>query len=125
LKKRKLCQWGRKHCRKLTLIQCVLEDLMTNNWALWSVEAFSHRFDMELDLQSLFGLHVYTAVPEIIDQVFAKTSQKRLFSMTEYERFGLVFTKTRVYKSGTVLSDCDLATPPRIWAHIRGRPKLR
>jgi hypothetical protein len=39
------------------------------------------------------------AVPEIIDTVFAKTSPKRYFSMTEYERFVLVFTKTRVYKS--------------------------
>ncbi len=41
-----------------------------------------------------------THVPEIIDTVFAKTSSKRSFSMTEYERFGLVFTKTRVYKFG-------------------------
>jgi hypothetical protein len=39
-------------------------------------------------------------VAEIIDPVFVKTSLKRLFSMTEYERFGLVFTKTRVYKFG-------------------------
>jgi hypothetical protein len=39
-------------------------------------------------------------VPEIIDTVFTKTSPKRSFSMTEYERFGLVFTKTRVYKFG-------------------------
>jgi hypothetical protein len=37
-------------------------------------------------------------VPEIIDPVFDKTSPKRSFSMTDYERFGLVFTKTRVYK---------------------------
>ncbi len=37
-------------------------------------------------------------VLEIIDPVFAKTSPKRSFSMTDYERFGLVFTKTRVYK---------------------------
>jgi hypothetical protein len=37
-------------------------------------------------------------VPKIIDRVFAKTSPKRSFSMTEYERFGLVFTKTRVYQ---------------------------
>ncbi len=35
-----------------------------------------------------------------VDPVFAKTSPKRSFSMTEYERFGLVFTKTRVYKFG-------------------------
>ncbi len=41
-----------------------------------------------------------TAVPEIIDTVFAKTSPKRSFSMTEYERLGIVFTKTRVYKFG-------------------------
>ncbi len=39
-------------------------------------------------------------MPEIIDPVFAKTSPKRSFSMTEYEHFGLVFTKTRVYKFG-------------------------
>ncbi len=39
-------------------------------------------------------------VTEIIDKVFAKTSPKRSFSMTEYERFGHVFTKTRVYKFG-------------------------
>ncbi len=40
-------------------------------------------------------------MPEIIDLVFAKTSPKRS-SMTEYERFGLVFTKTRLYiNSGT------------------------
>jgi hypothetical protein len=41
-----------------------------------------------------------TPVPEIIVTVFAKTSPKRSFSMTEYEPFGLVFTKTRVYKFG-------------------------
>jgi hypothetical protein len=39
-------------------------------------------------------------VPKILDTVFAKTSPKRWFSMTEYERFGLFFTKTRVYKFG-------------------------
>ncbi len=42
----------------------------------------------------------YSTVPEIIDAVFAKTSPKRWFSMTEYERFGLVFTQTRVYEFG-------------------------
>jgi len=39
-------------------------------------------------------------MPKIIDPVFAKTSPKRSFSMTEYARFGLVFTKTPVYKFG-------------------------
>ena len=43
------------------------------------------------------------AVPEIIDPVFAKTSLKRLFSMTEYERFGLVFAKSGSLISGTGL----------------------
>jgi hypothetical protein len=41
-----------------------------------------------------------TAVPEIIDPVFAKTSQNARFLLSEYERFGLVFTKTQVYKFG-------------------------
>ncbi len=39
-----------------------------------------------------------STVPEIIDLVFLKTSPKRAFSMTEYKRIGVVFTKTRVYK---------------------------
>jgi hypothetical protein len=39
-------------------------------------------------------------VPEIIDPVFAKTSTKRSLSMTAYACFGLVFTKTLVYKFG-------------------------
>jgi hypothetical protein len=42
----------------------------------------------------------YHPVPEIIDPVFAKTSQNARFLLSEYERFGLVFTKTRVYKFG-------------------------
>jgi hypothetical protein len=41
-----------------------------------------------------------TPVPEIINLVFANTSPKRSFSMTEYEPSGLVFTKTLVYKFG-------------------------
>ncbi len=53
----------------------------------------------------------YRTVPEIIDPVFAKTSPKRSFSMTEYERFGLVFTKTRVYKFGH-------------WRHYKEKGKL-
>ncbi len=40
-------------------------------------------------------------VPEIIDPVFAKTSPKRSFCMTENERFGLVFVKTGSINSGT------------------------
>jgi len=42
-----------------------------------------------------------TSVPEFIDPVFAKTSPKRSFSMTEYERFGLVFAKTGSINSST------------------------
>ncbi len=40
-------------------------------------------------------------VPEIIDLVFAKTSPKRSFSMTEYERFGLIVTKSGSVNSST------------------------
>ncbi len=45
-------------------------------------------------------MYIYSTVPKIIDTVFAKTSPKRSYSMTEYERFGFVFAKTRVYKFG-------------------------
>jgi hypothetical protein len=42
-----------------------------------------------------------TPVAVILDPVFAKTSQKRSFSMTENERFGLVFANTGSINSGT------------------------
>ncbi len=42
-----------------------------------------------------------TAVPEIIDPVFAKTSQNARFLLSENERFGLVFVKTGSINSGT------------------------
>ncbi len=45
-------------------------------------------------------IRALSPVFEIIDPVFAKTSPNRSFFMTKYERFGLVFTKTRVYKFG-------------------------
>jgi hypothetical protein len=45
----------------------------------------------------------YTPVPEIIDPVFAKTSPKCSFCMTENERFGLVFVKTGSINSGTCM----------------------
>jgi hypothetical protein len=52
-------------------------------------------------------------VPEIIDPVFAKTSQNARFLLSEYERFGLVFTKTRVYKFGhwTEMTDAGMPMP--------------
>jgi hypothetical protein len=40
------------------------------------------------------------AVPEIIDPVFAKTSQNARFLLSENERFGLVFVKTGSINSG-------------------------
>jgi hypothetical protein len=43
---------------------------------------------------------VSTPVPEFKDLVFAKTSPKRSFSMSENERFGLVFSK----KTGSINS---------------------
>ncbi len=64
---------------------------------------------------------------EIIDIVFTKTSPKRSFSMTEYKRFGLVFTKTRVYKFGhsTAHPTADgmtnrVVVPARQWESIPG-----
>jgi hypothetical protein len=42
-----------------------------------------------------------TSVPEIIDPVFAKTSQNARFLLSENERFELVFVKTGSINSGT------------------------
>jgi hypothetical protein len=42
-----------------------------------------------------------TPVPEIIDPVFAKTSQNARFLLSENKRFGLVFVKTGSINSGT------------------------
>ncbi len=41
------------------------------------------------------------SVPEIIDPVFAKTSQNARFLLSENERFGLVFVKTESINPGT------------------------
>ncbi len=45
-----------------------------------------------------------SSVPEFIDPVFAKTSPKRSFSMSENERFGMDFVKTGFINSGTTQS---------------------
>ncbi len=39
-------------------------------------------------------MELTTSVPEIIDPVFAKTSQNARFLLSENERFGIVFVKT-------------------------------
>ena len=50
------------------------------------------------------GLITIRPVPEIIDPVFAKTSQNARFLLSENERFGLVFVKTGSINSGTDIS---------------------
>ncbi len=42
-------------------------------------------------------------MPEILDPVFAKTSQNARFLLSENERFGLVFVKTGSINSGTAV----------------------
>jgi hypothetical protein len=46
-------------------------------------------------------LPVNISVPEIIDPVFAKTSQNARFLLSENEHFGLVFVKTGSINFGT------------------------
>jgi hypothetical protein len=75
------------------------------------MKCFSVHFNVYRHLQVVF-LNIFKivgplskmkpcTVPEIIDPVFVKTSQKRSFSMTENERFVLVFVKTGSINSGT------------------------
>ncbi len=47
-------------------------------------------------------------MPEIIDPVFAKTSQNARFLLSENERFGLVFVKTGSINSGTGIDSMEL-----------------
>jgi hypothetical protein len=49
---------------------------------------------------------IKSTVPEIIDPVFAKTSQNARFLLSENERFGLVFVKTGSINSGTGVFSC-------------------
>ncbi len=52
-------------------------------------------------LKFIFWRINWRPVPEIIDPVFAKTSQNARFLLSENERFGLVFMKTGSINSGT------------------------
>jgi hypothetical protein len=62
-------------------------------------------------------------VPEIIDPVFAKTSLKRSFCMTENERFGLVFSKTGSINSG-IASVYDYSLVHRVYIFTRDETGL-
>jgi hypothetical protein len=62
---------------------------------------FTDFFNIDCSLKSEFGAQIYRPVPEIIDPVFAKTSQNARFLLSENERFGLVFVKTGSINSGT------------------------
>ncbi len=53
----------------------------------------------------------YSPVPEIIDPVFAKTSQNARFLLSENERFGLVFVKTGSINSGTAVQEVPGSIP--------------
>jgi hypothetical protein len=53
----------------------------------------------DLYISTVFGHK--KPVPEFIDPIFAKTSPKRSFSMTENKRFGLLLAKTRSINLGT------------------------
>ena len=57
-----------------------------------------------------FRLFWMRSVPEIIDPVFAKTSQYARFLLSENERFGLVFVKTGSINSGTGLDSKESIT---------------
>ncbi len=62
-----------------------------------------HLFKIERIFQRVHILGIEDRpVPEFIDPVYAKTSPKRSFCMTENGRFGLVFAKTGSINSGTV-----------------------
>jgi hypothetical protein len=62
----------------------------------------------------MLELTIILPLPEIIDPVFAKTSQNARFLLSENERFGLVSVKTGSINSATyfiVESEVQLSTP--------------
>jgi hypothetical protein len=61
----------------------------------------------------------FLPVPEIIDPVFAKTSQNDRFLLSENERFGLVFVKTGSINSGTVVRCLSPASAFRHQSSVR------
>ncbi len=63
------------------------------------VASLLRRFKQILNLLSFIIFS--RTMPEIIDTVFAKTSQNARFLLSENERFGLVFVKTGSINSGT------------------------
>ncbi len=56
-------------------------------------------------------------LPKFIDPVFAITSPKRSFSITENERFVLIFAKTVSINSGTVQCGPERIYTPRNLGH--------
>jgi hypothetical protein len=65
-------------------------------------EESMHGLLKSLKARALFlSLSIHWSVPEIIDPVFAKTSQNARFLLSENERFGLVFVKTGSINSST------------------------
>ncbi len=56
---------------------------------------------MDISLGNFNSRSGKISVPEIIDPVFAKTSQNARFLLSENERIGLVFVKTGSINSGT------------------------
>jgi hypothetical protein len=79
--------------------QLTRKDLLTHGDQL-TLEQLARAFSHHAAAAERSTLSTGT-VPEIIDQVFAKTSCKRSFSMTETEHFGLVFVNTGSINSGT------------------------
>jgi hypothetical protein len=93
---------GLKTLLKPNSNDCTLAFILESGWLRTSLSMSGFR-DKQCTLVNTVSVPEdagSSPVPEIIDTVFAKTSPIRSFSMTKYERFGLVFTKTRVYKFG-------------------------
>ncbi len=78
----------------------------------WSRHFSSHPARV-LCIVHIVLLETEKPVPEIIDLVFEKTSPKRSFSMTENERFGLVFANTGSINSGTGIVDALIVSELR------------
>jgi hypothetical protein len=94
-----------QHQKLCSLILLLLQhQYIGAKWVAAQINLVHYRGGDMFAAHSLFLQYttfVFSPVPEIIDPVFAKTSQNARFLLSENERFGLVFVKTGSINSGT------------------------
>jgi hypothetical protein len=90
------------------------------SFSIFSVCSYSRvSISMDQKIRSVFVNLLESPVPEFIDPVFTKTSPKCSFSVTQNERFGLVFAET-----GSIISGTGIDSQPSGIHSLESIPRL-